>query len=120
MQYGAERASNFSLVTKENGKSVKIIQEALNGAESANIFGLTTQEASNGAGRASNFCLITQENGKSYKIIKEALNGVESANIFYLTTQEASNGAEECEQFIFDHIEKREECQNHSGSIDWS
>ena len=81
------RASNFFLITQENGKSDKIIQEALNGAESANIFSLTTQEASNGAERASNFSLITQENGKSDKIIQEALNGVESANIYSLTTQ---------------------------------
>ena len=63
-------------------------------AESANIFSLTAQEASNGAGSASNFSLITKENGKSYKIIQEALNGAESANIFSLTTQEASNVAQ--------------------------
>ena len=42
-------ASNFSLITIEKGKSDKINQEALNGAESANICALTTQEASKAA-----------------------------------------------------------------------
>ena len=71
----------------------------MKGAESANIFSLTTQAASNGAGNASNLFLITQENGKSYKITQEALNGAESANIFSLTTQEASNGVEKASNF---------------------
>ena len=43
------------MIIQENGKSDKIIQEALNGVESANIVSLTTQEASNGAEECMQF-----------------------------------------------------------------